>query len=113
MTPANVLALTKLTETQRKVMDLVCHGKTNRQIAQTLGIGLSTVSDATYQIKRKLGIKDDGHRKIVYWYWQHGPGFSQIQMKVLEDALRQMTEVSSEIMAYHKKLVAQGKIASK
>jgi len=112
MTPDNVIALTKLTETQRRVMDLSCRGYTNRQISQKLGIGISTVTTATTNIKRKLGIVDEGHRKLVHWYWAcpGAPGYTELKVKILEGGLREMTETANRVMLYNAKLKREGAI---
>jgi len=49
--------LAKLSPREREVMDLLVHGKANREIAEALGLSPRTVEVHRAAIKRKLGVK--------------------------------------------------------
>ena len=46
-----------ITKRERQIVQEVCRGKTNQQIADTLYISLQTVKDHTHRIYSKMGIK--------------------------------------------------------
>jgi DNA-binding CsgD family transcriptional regulator len=54
---AQVLAHHGITKRERQVVEKICLGKTNKQIADELFIGLQTVKDHTHRIYSKLGVK--------------------------------------------------------
>jgi DNA-binding CsgD family transcriptional regulator len=59
-TPAgieHVLAHHGITKRERQVVEKICLGKTNKQIAEELFISLQTVKDHTHRIYSKLGVK--------------------------------------------------------
>ena len=47
--------LTKLTQRERDVIELVVRGATDREIARDLGISTNTVNEYVMSIKRKIG----------------------------------------------------------
>jgi DNA-binding CsgD family transcriptional regulator len=50
----------ELTETERRVAELAAHGRTNKQIAAELYMGLSTVEAHLSHVYRKLGVRRAG-----------------------------------------------------
>ena len=46
----------KITKREKEIIDKICQGKTNQQIADELFIGLQTVKDHTHRIYSKIGI---------------------------------------------------------
>lgn len=46
----------KITKREKEIIDKICQGKTNQQIADELFIGLQTVKDHTHRIYSKVGI---------------------------------------------------------
>jgi ATP/maltotriose-dependent transcriptional regulator MalT len=46
-----------ITKRERQVVEQICLGKTNKQIAEELFISLQTVKDHTHRIYSKLGVK--------------------------------------------------------
>jgi DNA-binding CsgD family transcriptional regulator len=53
----HVLARHGITKRERQVVEKICLGKTNKQIAEELFISLQTVKDHTHRIYSKLGVK--------------------------------------------------------
>jgi DNA-binding CsgD family transcriptional regulator len=53
----HVLAHHGITKRERQVVEQICLGKTNKQIAEELFISLQTVKDHTHRIYSKLGVK--------------------------------------------------------
>jgi DNA-binding CsgD family transcriptional regulator len=53
----HVLAHHGITKRERQVVEKICLGKTNKQIAEELFISLQTVKDHTHRIYSKLGVK--------------------------------------------------------
>jgi DNA-binding CsgD family transcriptional regulator len=53
----HVLTLHGVTKRERQVVEQICLGKTNKQIADELFISLQTVKDHTHRIYSKLGVK--------------------------------------------------------
>jgi DNA-binding CsgD family transcriptional regulator len=53
----HVLAHHGITKRERQVVEQICLGKTNKQIADELFISLQTVKDHTHRIYAKLGVK--------------------------------------------------------
>jgi DNA-binding CsgD family transcriptional regulator len=53
----HVLAHHGITKRERQVVEKICLGKTNKQIADELFISLQTVKDHTHRIYSKLGVK--------------------------------------------------------
>jgi len=49
--------MASLTETERKVLELIAKGDLNKQFARGLGIGLRTVEDRRRRVMQKLGVK--------------------------------------------------------
>ena len=47
-----------ITPREREVIDLICEGRTNREIADRLFISLATVKDHNYNIFRKTGVRN-------------------------------------------------------
>lgn len=47
-----------LSKREREIVDLICMGKSNKEIADTLFISIQTVKTHTYRVFRKLGIKN-------------------------------------------------------
>lgn len=45
-----------ITKREREIMDCICEGKTNQQIADELFLSLQTVKDHTHRIYSKIGI---------------------------------------------------------
>jgi DNA-binding NarL/FixJ family response regulator len=48
------------TRREREIINLTAKGKSNKEIAVALGIGLATVKYHKYNVYRKMGIKGDG-----------------------------------------------------
>ncbi|POM27868.1 Transcriptional regulatory protein DegU [Actinomadura rubteroloni] len=46
----------RLTRQERRVLDLICAGKSNREISRALGIAEKTAKNHVYSIFRKLGV---------------------------------------------------------
>ena len=53
----------QITKREREIVEQICQGKTNQQIADELFISLQTVKDHTHRIYTKIGIK--GRMKLV------------------------------------------------
>jgi len=53
----HTLTLHGITKRERQVVEQICLGKTNKQIADELFISLQTVKDHTHRIYSKLGVK--------------------------------------------------------
>lgn len=53
----------KITKREKEIVEQICKGKTNQQIADELFISLQTVKDHTHRIYTKIGIK--GRMKLV------------------------------------------------
>jgi DNA-binding NarL/FixJ family response regulator len=53
----HVLTQHGITKRERQVVEKICLGKTNKQIAEELFISLQTVKDHTHRIYSKLGVK--------------------------------------------------------
>ena len=53
----------RITKREREIVEQICQGKTNQQIADTLFISLQTVKDHTHRIYTKIGI--NGRMKLV------------------------------------------------
>jgi DNA-binding CsgD family transcriptional regulator len=53
----HALTLHGITKRERQVVEQICLGKTNKQIADELFISLQTVKDHTHRIYSKLGVK--------------------------------------------------------
>ena len=53
----------QITKREREIVEQICQGKTNQQIADTLFISLQTVKDHTHRIYTKIGI--NGRMKLV------------------------------------------------
>jgi DNA-binding CsgD family transcriptional regulator len=47
-----------ITDREQEVIKLICEGKTNQEIADTLFITIQTVKDHVYRIFKKVGIKN-------------------------------------------------------
>jgi two-component system, NarL family, response regulator LiaR len=54
--PADASHLVSLTERERKVLELVCQGQSNQEIANHLSVGLSTVRTHVSSILRKMDV---------------------------------------------------------
>ena len=48
----------KITKREKEVIELICRGKTNREIADQLFISIETVKDHNYKIFQKTGVKN-------------------------------------------------------
>ena len=105
MTTDPVLRLTSLSKYQRQALDLAARGRSDRQIAQQLSITVSYVTQLLASCRKKLGVDGDGHRGLVHWYWTSGPGYSEIRMAAVSDALREMTQMSNAIAATYRKVL--------
>ena len=46
----------RITKREKEIVEQICQGKTNQQIADELFISLQTVKDHTHRIYRKIGI---------------------------------------------------------
>lgn len=46
-----------MTKREREILELICQGKRNQEIADALFITLQTVKDHNYRIFKKLGVK--------------------------------------------------------
>lgn len=57
----------KLTRRERQVLELVAQGKSNKEIAFALAIGLSTVKNHTYNLMSKLNAHN--RTEVARWYW--------------------------------------------
>ncbi len=53
----------QITKREREIVEQICQGKTNQQIADELFISLQTVKDHTHRIYTKIGI--NGRMKLV------------------------------------------------
>jgi len=53
----------RITKREREIVEQICQGKTNQQIADVLFISLQTVKDHTHRIYTKIGI--NGRMKLV------------------------------------------------
>ena len=61
-----------VTSREQEVLELICRGRTNQEIADTLFVSLQTVKDHNYRIFRKLGVRNRmqagnlvrGHRRV-------------------------------------------------
>jgi len=60
----------ELTEREREVLRLVAKGKSNRDIAEELGIGIKTVKFHLSNIFAKLGVED--RTQAVVYAFRHG-----------------------------------------
>ena len=49
-----------LTPKEKEIIELVCKGYSNKQIAQKLTLGLCTIQTHTYHIMQKFNISDYG-----------------------------------------------------
>ena len=54
----------QITKREREIVEQICQGKTNQQIADELFISLQTVKDHTHRIYTKIGI--NGRMKLVH-----------------------------------------------
>ena len=48
----------KITKREMEVIELICQGKTNKEIADQLFISIETVKDHNYKIFQKTGVKN-------------------------------------------------------
>lgn len=96
-----------LTPTERKFVALAVRGLSDRQIAQKCGSQSGYVSKQICHAKRKLGVTGESQRALTHWYWTAGPGYDEVRMACLQDALREMTLVAAAVKAFHLKIVAQ------
>jgi DNA-binding NarL/FixJ family response regulator len=55
--PDNLVALAKLTRAQRQIVDLVCQGKSNQEIADDLSRTLGSIKIGLNAIFNKLGVE--------------------------------------------------------
>jgi len=53
-----VLHIQKLTPKERELLNLLSEGKTNQDIAESLGVSLSTVKNLSHRLFNKLGVKN-------------------------------------------------------
>lgn len=67
--PPELLALT---ERERTVLGLIAQGLNNRQIAEQMVVGESTVKTHVSNILDKLGLED--RTRAAIWAWKHGLG---------------------------------------
>lgn len=51
-----LLARCGFTRRERQIVEKICHGKTNKQIAEELFISVQTVEDHTHRIYGKVGV---------------------------------------------------------
>lgn len=58
---------TALTARERKILDTLCTGATNQEIAEELIISVRTVNTHFTNISDKLGINGD-RRLMAYWF---------------------------------------------
>ena len=65
-------AVEALTPREREVLALVAAGRSTKEIAQTLGIGAQTVSNALSVIYAKLGVPNRAAAAV--WMRDHSPG---------------------------------------
>jgi DNA-binding CsgD family transcriptional regulator len=61
-----------LTPREREIVELICTGRTNREIAERLFISLATVKDHNYHIFRKTGVRN--RVELVNLFREPGPG---------------------------------------
>ncbi len=47
----------KISSREREIVDLICKGKTNKQIEKELFISLDTVKSHIYHIYKKIGVR--------------------------------------------------------
>jgi DNA-binding CsgD family transcriptional regulator len=57
-TQESILKRNGITRREREIIDLICTGKTNQEIADSLFISLQTVKDHTHRIYLKLEVKN-------------------------------------------------------
>lgn len=107
MSKDTVQLLTRLSPTQRQVLDLACRGESNRQISQRLSLTVSHVNQCMSACLKKLEIQGDGHRAVVHWYWTQGPGLTEQRMATLQWALGAMAGAFEDIVKEHRKLLSQ------
>ncbi len=48
----------KISKREREVIDLICEGKTNKEIEDRLFISIQTVKDHIYRIYQKTGVRN-------------------------------------------------------
>lgn len=72
-TPGNLLTnheleewMKDLTDREREVLDLIAAGKTNSEIAETLGIGLRTIETHICNVLGKLGVKNRTQAALLW-----------------------------------------------
>ena len=102
MTKEQVAALTKLTPRQREMLDFACRGMTDRQIAQRTCSSLAYVTSSLHSIRKKLGVTEEGHRKLVHWYWTEGPGYMELRLAIVSDVLRDSVGVANSIIGKYR-----------
>jgi DNA-binding NarL/FixJ family response regulator len=56
--PSRVTAMSELTNREREILDLLARGRTNPQIARTLGISVKTVQNTVSRVLDKLQVTD-------------------------------------------------------
>ncbi len=61
-----VLVKTRLTDREQELMQLVCQGYLNKQIAFELGISRITVQIHLANIKRKLGAETTAQAAVIF-----------------------------------------------
>ena len=63
------------TQRERDVLLALSDGKSNKQIAQQLGISIDAVANRLRSVYQRLGIRDDGTQEprvmAVLWVWRH------------------------------------------
>ena len=57
-------SLFRITPRERQIIDLLCAGKADLEIAETLGIAYKTVKAINYTLFRKLNVKS--RAKLIY-----------------------------------------------
>jgi DNA-binding NarL/FixJ family response regulator len=72
--------LTRLTDRERQALSLIAEGRSNRAIAEQLGITTKTLEGMTGSIFSKLGIEDDpdlNRRVVAVLLHLGGPGAAE------------------------------------